>query len=54
MEHLYDLTTCNSLGEVRQLEQDMFREFNRQADLGELADAADSVIAHGRTQALKK
>ena len=54
MKHLYDLTTCNSLGEALQIEQDMFRKFNRQADLSELADAADSVIARGRTQASKK
>jgi enoyl-CoA hydratase len=51
MKHLYDLTTRNSLGEALRIEQDTFREFNRQANLGELANAGDAVIERGRTQA---
>ena len=51
MKRLYDLTTRNSLGEALRLEQETFREFNRKADLGELANAGDAVIARGRTQA---
>jgi enoyl-CoA hydratase len=54
MKHLYDLTTRNSLGEALGIEQDMFREFNRKANLGELANAGDAVIARGRTQATKR
>jgi enoyl-CoA hydratase len=54
MKHLYDLTTRNSLGEALRIEQDMFREFNRKANLGELTNAGDAVIARGRTQASKK
>jgi enoyl-CoA hydratase len=53
MKHLYDLTTRNSLGEALRIEQDTFREFNRQANLGELANAGDAVIERGRTQASK-
>jgi enoyl-CoA hydratase len=53
MKHLYDLTTRNSLGEALRIEQDSFREFNRKANLGELANAGDSVIARGRIQASK-
>ena len=51
MKRLYDLTTRNSLGEALRLEQETFREFNRKADFGELANAGDAVIARGRTQA---
>jgi enoyl-CoA hydratase len=54
MKHLYDLTTRNSLGEALRIEQDMFREFNRKANLGELANAGDAVIARGRTQAARR
>ena len=54
MKHLYDLTTRNSLGEALGIEQDMFREFNRKANLNELANAGDAVIARGRTQATKQ
>ena len=54
MKHLYDLTTRHSLGEALKIEQDMFREFNRKANLDELANAGDAVIARGRTQASKK
>lgn len=53
MKHLYDLTTRSSLGEALRIEQDMFREFNRKANLGELAGARDSVMARGRAQASK-
>ena len=53
MKRLYDLTTRHSLGEALRIEQDTFREFNRKANLGELANAGDSVIARGRTQATK-
>src|SRR5215471_11523062 len=53
MKRLYDLATRNSLGEALQIEQDTFREFNRQANLSELANAGDAVIARGRTQASK-
>jgi enoyl-CoA hydratase len=53
MKHLYDLTTRNSLGEALRIEQDLFNDFNRKADLGELANAGDSVIARGRTQTAK-
>ena len=51
MKHLYDLTTRNSLGEALRIEQETFREFNRKADLGELANAGDAVMARGRKQA---
>ena len=51
MKHLYDLTTRSSLGEALRIEQDTFREFNRKANLVELGNAGDSVIARGRTQA---
>ncbi|HVN88175.1 MAG TPA: enoyl-CoA hydratase [Candidatus Binataceae bacterium] len=50
MKQLYKRTTRNALGEAMQLEQDAFNEFNRRADLGELAQVGDSVIARGRTQ----
>jgi enoyl-CoA hydratase len=53
MKHLYDLTSRNSLGEALRIEQEMFREFNRKANLSELSNAGDSVIARGRTQASK-
>jgi enoyl-CoA hydratase len=53
MKRLYDLTTRHSLGEALRIEQDTFREFNRKANLGELANAGDAVIARGRTQASK-
>jgi enoyl-CoA hydratase/carnithine racemase len=53
MKRLYDLTTRHSLGEALRIEQDTFREFNRKAKLGELANAGDTVIARGRTQASK-
>src|SRR5262249_34578509 len=48
MKHLYNLTTRSSLGEALRIEQDTFREFNGQANLGELASAGDAVIARGR------
>lgn len=51
MKQLYNRTTRNPLGEALRLEQDAFNEFNRRADLGELAQVGDSVIARGRTQA---
>ncbi len=51
MKQLYHRTTRNPLGEALQLEQDAFNEFNRRADLGELAQVGDSVIARGRSQA---
>jgi len=53
MKRLYDLTTRHSLGEALRIEQEIFREFNREANLAELANAGDSVIARGRTQATK-
>ncbi len=53
MKRLYDLTTRNSLGEALRIEQETFREFNRKANLTELAKAGDSVIARGRTQVSK-
>ena len=51
MKQLYDLTTRNSLGEALRIEQEAFREFNRAANLSDLANAGDAVIARGRTQA---
>jgi enoyl-CoA hydratase len=53
MKRLYELTSRNSLGEALRIEQDTFRDFNRRANLAELANARDSVIARGRSQASK-
>jgi enoyl-CoA hydratase len=51
MKHLYDLTTRHSLGEALRIEQETSREFSRKANLGEIGNAVDSVIARGRKQA---
>jgi hypothetical protein len=53
MKRLYELTSRNALGEALRIEQDTFREFNRRANLAELANARDSVITRGRSQASK-
>ena len=53
MKRLYELTSRNALGEALRIEQDTFREFNRRANLAELGNAGDSVIARGRSQASK-
>jgi len=54
MKRLYDLTTRTTLEDALRIEQDSFRDFNRQANLGELDQARESVMARGRTQAAKK
>ncbi len=54
MKRLYDLTTRTTLEDALRIEQDSFRDFNRQANLGELEQARESVMARGRTQAAKK
>jgi enoyl-CoA hydratase/carnithine racemase len=54
MKQLYDLTTRTTLQDAMRIEQDFFREFNRQANLSELDQARESVMQRGRTQAAKK
>jgi enoyl-CoA hydratase len=54
MKRLYDLTTRASLQDALRIEQDFFRDFNRQANLSELDQARDAVMARGRTEAAKK
>jgi enoyl-CoA hydratase len=54
MKRLYDLTTRTTLEDALRIEQDSFRDFNRQANLGELEQAREAVMARGRTQAAKK
>lgn len=54
MKRLYDLTTRATLEDALRIEQDSFRDFNRQANLGEFEQARESVMARGRTQAAKK
>lgn len=54
MKRLYDQTTRASLQEALRIEQDTFREFNRQANLAELGQARDSVMERGRSQASRK
>ena len=53
MKQLYVRTTGTTLDEALRIEQDAFNEFNRKANLADLANAGDSVIARGRTQASK-
>ncbi|HXD90432.1 MAG TPA: enoyl-CoA hydratase [Candidatus Binataceae bacterium] len=53
MKQLYVRTTGATLDEALRIEQDAFNEFNRKANLADLANAGDSVIARGRTQASK-
>ena len=53
MKQLYDRTTRTTLADAMAIEQEAFNDFNRKANLGELAQAGDSVIARGRTQAAK-
>jgi enoyl-CoA hydratase/carnithine racemase len=53
MKHLYGRTTRSSLGDALRIEQEVSREFIRNANLGEVGSAIDSVIARGRTQASK-
>jgi hypothetical protein len=43
-----DTNGRQNLGEALQIKQDMFRNFNRKANPGELANAGDFVISHGR------
>jgi enoyl-CoA hydratase len=51
MKQLYVRTTGATLDEAMRIEQDVFNDFNRKANLADLASAGDSVIARGRTQA---
>ncbi len=51
MKQLYVRTTGATLDEALRIEQEAFNDFNRKADLADLANAGDSVIARGRTQA---
>jgi enoyl-CoA hydratase len=53
MKQLYVRTTGATLDEALRIEQDAFNDFNRKANLADLANAGDSVIARGRTQASK-
>jgi enoyl-CoA hydratase len=53
MKQLYDRTTRATLDEALRIEQDAFNDFNRKANLADLANAGDAVIARGRTQASK-
>jgi enoyl-CoA hydratase len=53
MKQLYARTTGATLDEALRIEQDAFNDFNRKANLADLANAGDSVIARGRTQASK-
>jgi enoyl-CoA hydratase len=53
MKHLYGRTTRSSLGDALRIEQEVSREFIRNANLGEVGSAVDSVIARGRAQASK-
>jgi len=54
MKRLYDLTTRASLEDALRIEQDFFRDFNRQANLKDLDQARESVMQRGRTQAARK
>jgi enoyl-CoA hydratase len=53
MKQLYVRTTGATLDEALRIEQESFNDFNRKANLADLANAGDSVIARGRTQASK-
>ena len=53
MKHLYGRTTGATFDEAMRIEQETFNEFNRKANLADLANAGDAVIARGRTQAGK-
>jgi enoyl-CoA hydratase len=53
MKQLYDRTTQATLGDALRIEQDVFTEFNRRADLKQLGEAREAVMARGRTQASK-
>src|SRR5579859_1224554 len=48
MKQLYVRTTGATLDEALRIEQEAFNDFNRKANLADLANAGDSVIARGR------
>jgi len=53
MKRLYERTTRATLGDALQIEQDVFREFNRAADLRQFEGRREAVMNRGRSQASK-